>query len=242
MSSCILCGYSSFVFTSGKYPYPVICHWCAAKAEDLDSEALLALQEINDIPPAFTLWSHGRREDSGECAQKFSNPPISQPAEIFRGFAEPGLFVGDLDDVRDIPRLRDLGIGFVLNLCPERLTGLYSDVATRLAEAGIKQLTWPAQDQWDFDIVQNVAKKGACDFIEMGLRSAGVLVNCWGGINRSTTVALAFLVMKRDIVLVDAVKIAMSQRGTVLTNYTFRLLLVQLALETGRSLRTRTDR
>ena len=76
--------------------------------------------------------------------------------------------------------MRELGIGFVLNLCPEWLAGSYADLTARLAEAGIKQLTWPAGEARDFDIVSHVVNKGACDFIEMGLRSAGVLVNCVG--------------------------------------------------------------
>mmetsp|Transcript_54934 Transcript_54934/g.100364 ORF Transcript_54934/g.100364 Transcript_54934/m.100364 type:complete len:387 (-) Transcript_54934:87-1247(-) len=234
MSSCLLCGSYGAQLVESTNVFS--CRWCAPKARVLDSEVVKTLQEIDGIPPAFILWSGGRREDSTEGQQKRARLPVPQPAEILP-LSAPGLFVGDLDDVKNVHRLRELGIGFVLNLCPERLEGHYADVSIRLAEAGIKQLTWPAQDTWDFDIVTHVAKQGACDFIEVGLRSAGVLVNCWGGVNRNATVALAFLVMKKNIGLVDAIQSTMSQRGTVLTNRTFRLLLVQLALEVGCPLR-----
>ena len=68
-----------------------------------------------------------------------------------------------------------------------------------LADADIKIMAWPAEDAWDFDIVSKVVKKGACDFIELGLRSTNLLANCWGGVNRSVSVALAFLIVKRNI-------------------------------------------
>ena len=234
MPSCLLCGFYSAQLVESNNAFS--CRWCVPQARVLDSEVVKVLQEIDGIPPAFALWSGGRREDSTEGKQKCAEIPVAQPAEILPSSA-PGLFVGDLDDVKNVDRLRELGIGFVLNLCPEMLEGHYADVSIRLAEVGIKQLAWPALDTWDFDIVTLVAKQGACDFIEVGLRSAGVLVNCWGGVNRSASVALAFLVMKKNITLVDAVRSTMSQRGTVLTNRTFRLLLVQLALEIGCPLR-----
>ena len=237
MPACLLCGYHDAQLVDATDVFS--CRWCAANARELNPDAAKALHEIHDIQPAFALWSDDRREDSGEAAQKCSQIPVLQPAEICQSSA-PGLFVGDLDDVKNVARLRELGIGFVLNLCPERLIGQYADVSLRLTEAGIKQLTWPAEDSRDFDIVHRVAKQGACDFIEVGLRTAGVLVNCWGGVNRSASVAIAFLVMKKSIALVDAVKSAMSQRGTVLTNRMFRLLLVQLALEVGCPLSTAT--
>ena len=165
-------------------------------------------------------------------ASKSANLPVLQPAQIAPRTV-PGLFVGDLDDVKNVSRLCELGIGFVLNLCPENLYGEYAELPALLALNGIKQLTWPAEDFWNFDIVDMVVKQGACDFIEMGLRSAGVLVNCWGGVNRSAAVAVAFLVLKKNISLVGAVREAMTQRGTVLTNYYFRWLLVKAAVAAG---------
>jgi hypothetical protein len=152
--------------------------------------------------------------------------PVAQPAQI-----APRLFIGDLDDAYNVNRLCDLGIGFVLNLCPEHLVGDYEVIPHRLAQVGIEHLGIPAQDRWNFDIISEVFDKHASDFIEVGLRSAGVLVNCWGGVNRSAAVAVAHLVLTSHVGLVDAVRHAMGQRGTVLTNYSFRRLLVEAALE-----------
>ena len=205
------------------------CSWCEPSARNLTQEACQMLSELEKIPPAFSVWSEGRREESGEAPQQNANMPVPQPAEISPLLA-PGLFLGDLDDVYNVMRLRELGIGFVLNLCPERLEGYYADLPARLVQEGIKHLAWPAKDSSTFNIIEEVVNQGACDFIEMGLRSAGVLVNCWGGVNRSAAVAVAFPVLRRNLALVDAVRQVMNRRGTVLTNQTFRYLLVQVAL------------
>ncbi|CAE8601305.1 unnamed protein product [Polarella glacialis] len=229
---CLLCGADSLLaLAQGELR---CCSACEPRARALPAEAVGALVELDSIKPAFSIWGRGRREDSGEAARKAVCVP-QQPAEI-APCAAPGLFVGDLDDVQNVARLRELNIGFVLNLCPDNLTGHYADLPSRLAKEGIKQLTWPAQDYWNFDIITEVVEKGACDFIEFGLRSAGVLVNCWGGVNRSAAVAVAFLVLRRSVPLVDAVRKTMSRRGTVLTKQSFRFLLVKAAMAAGQPL------
>ena len=48
--------------------------------------------------------------------------------------------------------------------------------------------------------------------------------------NRSAAVVVTYLILKKKLALVDAVRQVMAQRGTVLTNYSFRYLLVQAAL------------
>merc|ERR1711953_1468568 len=70
----------------------------------------------------------------------------------------------------------------------------------------------------------------------MRLRAGSVLVNCWGGINRSGAVVVAFLVLKHDFSLIGAFRQTMRQRGTVLTNHAFRRLLLELTLVEGRPL------
>ena len=181
------------------------------------------LLELQQVTPNFRIWNNGRREIGAKL------PP--QPAEIFRQKlpeSSAGLFVGDLDDVSAVARLKDLGIGFVLNLCPDQLTGAYAAVPASLAQSGIVHLAWPARDHWRFDIVAKVVDRGALDFIEAGLRCGkGVLVNCYGGVNRSAAVAVAFLVIRRQQPLRCAVERAMERRGTVLTQQYFRFLLVR---------------
>ena len=78
--------------------------------------------------------------------------------------------------------------------------------------------------------MDEVILRGAVNFIDDRIKYGGVLVHCWAGVNRSASVAVAYLMMKTQMSLVDAVRAAMNTRGTVLTNYSFRLLLVQASL------------
>ena len=191
--------------------------------------------------PAFSVWSYGRREDSGTDPEDRAEHPVTQPAEIAPKTL-PGLFIGDLDDVADVGKLSALGIGFVLNLCPERLTGRYADIPLQLAVANIKHLAWPADDDPNFNILGEVIHCGALEFVQNGFRVAGVLINCWGGVNRSGAVAVAYLALKSNYSLVCAVRQVMSQRGTVLTNKAFRLQLAEAVFAAGLPLQTPSHR
>ena len=135
--------------------------------------------------------------------------------------------------MEDVGKLSALGIGFVLNLCPHRLTGRYADIPSQLAMASIKRLAWPADDDPNFNILGEVIHCGALEFVQNGFRVAGVLINCWGGVNRSGAVAVADLALKSNYSLVCAVRQVMSQRGTVLTNKAFRLQLAEAVLAAG---------
>ena len=199
------------------------CSWCEPITKNLELESAQALQDINEIQPTFTIWCGGHR---GEVS-------APQAAEVVPNIY-PGLFVVDIDDGNNINNLQKLGIGFVLNLCPGMLCGAYMEFPGKLADADIKMIAWPADDAWGFDIVSKVVRKGACDFVELGLRSTNVLVNCWGGVNRSVSVELAFLIVKRkNITLIDAIESTVERRGKVLTNRHFRLLLVKLTMAEG---------
>ena len=239
---CCCCGWTKIVqqlefkLEPGALPDSSATEGCLRFCESHEEEARrLSLAEARDIlelqqvTPKFRIWNKDRREDSSDRASGAELPP--QPAEIFRQElpeSSAGLFVGDLDDVSAVARLKDLGIGFVLNLCPDQLTGAYAAVPASLAQSGIVHLAWPARDHWRFDIVAKVVDRGALDFIEAGLRCGkGVLVNCYGGVNRSAAVAVAFLVIRRQQPLRCAVERAMERRGTVLTQQYFRFLLVR---------------
>ncbi len=80
--------------------------------------------------------------------------------------------------------LRTRDFQFVLNLCLEGLTECYTHQCSMLAAAEIHMLL-----RGDLS---------ACNFIATGVRHAGVLVNCWGGVNRSAAVFVAFCVARQN--------------------------------------------
>ena len=83
---------------------------------------------LDDIKATFNIWGSLRREDGNERGW---GPIAEQPGDV-RG----GLFLGDLDDANDAPKLQRLGIRAVLNLCPENLDKApYSRLPERLQDS-----------------------------------------------------------------------------------------------------------
>merc|ERR1712217_893576 len=60
--------------------------------------------------------------------------------------------------------------------------------------------------------------------IQLGRR---VLVNCWAGENRSPAIVVGFLAQRQGMPLVDAFRLVMAKRGSIINNYYFRYLLVR---------------
>ena len=220
---CLLCGYScehECARASVQF-----CAWCRDDASTMHAEEMEALHRLANISPAFSVWSAGRRQDV----------PVSQPAKIFPGLP---LYVGDMDDAANIPHLLTLGIGCVVNLCAGELTRAeYANLPAELATAGIHQQILVADDARGFDII-SVARLavGCINEIVNAVDETGVLLHCWGGVNRSAAVAAFYLVTECGMPLMQAVEHLMQRRGTVLTNYSFRTQLVQHCFRHGLSL------
>ena len=234
-SRCVLCGRLPGVqqLTATREGHHLDLRWCA-ECEPVASvltptEAKLLLA-IDRVRPRFLIWSRDRWGNSGGV-RKNTRPPVQQPAEVF-----PGLLIGDLDDAADVPQLLSLGVGAVLNLCAENLRDIPDGehLPWRLREAGIAYEAEVAWDSAHFNIVAELFPR-AFTFIEDQLYlGRKVLVNCWGGVNRSGAVVVGFMALQRDVPLVEAVERTMTGRGTVLTNRNFRLLLVKAVLSHDR--------
>ena len=86
----------------------------------------------------------------------------------------------------------------MVNLCTEKMQGSYSNVPNRLARARIHQLILVAEDARNFDILS--VSEYCLSTIQRALSAPGkngVLIHCWGGVNRSAAVLVAFLVTQQ---------------------------------------------
>ena len=98
--------------------------------------------------------------------------------------------------------------------------------------ASIDHLVIRAEDSYTCDII-SVAEK-AFGFINVLLQqNCGVLIHCYGGVNRSGAVAAAYLVKEKKLPLCTAVQCLRQVRGTVLTNQTFCKQLIQYCIREG---------
>jgi diacylglycerol kinase (ATP) len=127
----------------------------------------------------------------------------------------PNLHLGDRDDARDLPRLRQRNITHILNCALEEACHhprhlRYLHLKMHDPDPQFEQLITPA-----------------CDFIDAALRQpAGVLVHCSAGVSRSAATLLAYLACRTPNITLDGAARELSSQ--VLTNPD-ELFLSQLA-------------
>ncbi|TKS89697.1 Dual specificity phosphatase DUPD1 [Collichthys lucidus] len=146
----------------------------------------------------------------------------------------PNLYIGDAATAQRKTLLADLGITHVVNAAdgPRHIdTGQHFYKDTNIQYHGVE-----APDCKDFDLSPFFTE--TADFIHGALSQKGkVLVHCARGISRSATLALAFLMIKERLTLVEALDAVRSHRN-ILPNVGF---LNQLChLDTSLALRRKT--
>ncbi|XP_077944838.1 dual specificity protein phosphatase 26 [Gasterosteus aculeatus] len=122
----------------------------------------------------------------------------------------PRLYIGDQDVASDRRELAKLGITHILNCAHSKWRGgaeFYADM--RVTYHGIE-----AHDSPSFDMSVNFYP--AADFIHRALAAGGtVLVHCAVGVSRSATLVLAYLMIRQNLTLVEAIKTVKDHRGVI---------------------------
>jgi predicted protein tyrosine phosphatase len=121
-----------------------------------------------------------------------------------------GLFLGSLDAANDERWLRENNISSILGMI---------DIQTKFP--GIEYLVFGDIEDTQS---QNIVKYfGRCfKFIEKGISSGGnVLVHCYAGISRSTSVAVGFIMYKNGTSLESTLSNVKRARSIVSPNYGF---------------------
>ena len=191
-----------------------LCKYCRQTTTAEEAQAL-------STASSFTLWVRGRREDSIGYERNASAP--QQPAKVL-----PWLFLGDYDDATNLLLLKSLGIAAVLSFCPEKHP---PDLAETHLANGIELVSVRAWDDMsgDYDIISEAWPRAREQIASWKAKDAKVLVNCWGGVNRSSATIVAWLLTEEGYSLRQAMHRITTLRGTVLTNWMFRLQLLRLS-------------
>ncbi|XP_021373972.1 dual specificity protein phosphatase 3-like isoform X4 [Mizuhopecten yessoensis] len=123
----------------------------------------------------------------------------------------PGIIIGDKVCSKDKGQLKALGVTHVVNCCQGiKLNQVDSDAAY-FRDAGIDFHGIKALDHSSYNMTPHFS--AAAKFIEKALKSNGkIYVHCSMGISRSATVVLAFLLLKQNLGLMEAVKTIRAKR------------------------------
>lgn len=124
----------------------------------------------------------------------------------------PGIILGDKEIASNIDRLKKEGITHVLNCAQGNKFNQIDTTSSYFQTAGIQFHGIRANDVSTFNMSSEFDK--AADFLEKALKTVGnkVYVHCHQGISRSATIVLAYLMLKCDLPLLEALKTVRDKR------------------------------
>ncbi|XP_077352648.1 dual specificity protein phosphatase 26 [Festucalex cinctus] len=123
----------------------------------------------------------------------------------------PGLYIGDQNMASDRRELTRVGITHIVN-CAQSRSRSGGGGGDCYAGMNVTYLGIEAHDSPAFDMSKNFYP--AADFIHKALTGGGkVLVHCAVGLSRSATLVLAYLMIRQNLTLVEAIKTVKDHRG-----------------------------
>uniref|UniRef100_H3ARA7 Dual specificity phosphatase 10 n=1 Tax=Latimeria chalumnae TaxID=7897 RepID=H3ARA7_LATCH len=139
----------------------------------------------------------------------------------------PFLFLGNEKDAQDLEIMKNLNIGYVVNVTTH--LPLYH------AETGsVRYKRLPATDNSKQNLHQYFEE--AFEFIEEAHQSGkGVLIHCQAGVSRSATIVIAYLMKHTLMTMADAYKFVKGKRPIISPNLNFmgQLLEFEMDLNSG---------
>jgi len=126
----------------------------------------------------------------------------------------PGFYICGVDALRDVERLKELGITHILNAASMELYAAREGLGRLEKLFTVKALE--CRDSEDCNL--SVHFRDLADFIEKGRQEGGVVVHCAAGISRASTSACAYLMIKEHLSLEAALHKVHSVRKVVHPN------------------------
>uniref|UniRef100_A0A8C1ZGI9 Dual specificity protein phosphatase n=1 Tax=Cyprinus carpio TaxID=7962 RepID=A0A8C1ZGI9_CYPCA len=136
----------------------------------------------------------------------------------------PSLYIGNMDIAENCAEIRRRRFTHVLNCAHSSRRGgeIYDGM-------GITYMGIDAHDSPTYDMSANFNK--AAEFIHTALKGGGkILVHCHVGVSRSATIVLAYLMLKQNMTLVEAIQKVKEGRG-VFPNRGFLRQLIDLHIK-----------
>ncbi|XP_074608791.1 dual specificity protein phosphatase 7-like [Acropora palmata] len=189
-------------FTKFERKYPAFCDL----GEDVDRPILslsgLTIQDSeNNREPLKTEPSTPQVTDHQESRVKV-------PVQIL-----PYLYLGSEKDSSDLDILTKYGISYVLNVTHDKPNSFEH-------LPGFKYKKLPVEDNWRANLSDLFPE--AFDFIDEGIKqNRGVLIHCRGGVSRSVTVTIAYLISAHNMTLNEAYDFVKQRKPSVNPNLNF---------------------
>lgn len=135
----------------------------------------------------------------------------------------PGIYIGDAATAKNKEYLKMLGITHLLNAAEGKKFGFVNTNEKYYSDTTIKYLGLPLADFFTTDISKYFYT--VANFIDEAVSTGGkAFVNCMLGMSRSTTCVLAYLMIKKGMLAVDAVKTVRKNRYVIPNNGFLRQL------------------
>ncbi|XP_033336393.2 dual specificity protein phosphatase 3 isoform X1 [Megalopta genalis] len=116
----------------------------------------------------------------------------------------PGIYIGDAETAKNKKYLEMLGITHLLNCAEGNRFGFVNTGANYYKDITIKYIGLPLADLFTTDISKYFYT--AADFIDEAISTGGkAFVHCMVGMSRSATCVLAYLMIKKEMLAVDAI-------------------------------------
>ncbi|XP_078033943.1 dual specificity protein phosphatase 3 isoform X2 [Augochlora pura] len=137
--------------------------------------------------------------------------PVKGDAEYYRlqlvldcDEVYPGIYIGDAKTAKNKKYLEMLGITHLLNSAEGKRFGFVNTDAKYYKDTKIKYIGLPLADAFTTDISKYFYT--VADFIDEAVTTKGkAFVHCLVGVSRSATCVLAYLMIKKEMLAVDAI-------------------------------------
>lgn len=122
------------------------------------------------------------------------------------------LYLGGGQFATDIPGLKKLGVTHIVNAAQGSMFGQVPTNATYYNGCKIEFFGIPASDNLTFNMA--LYFQSAADFIESALKNRGtVYVHCRVGVSRSATIVIAYLMLKKEMSVLNAIQFVQTRRA-----------------------------
>jgi len=128
-----------------------------------------------------------------------------------------GLYLGNKRDAENLEALQSAGVQTIVNATND-IPNFFPDK--------FEYYRVPVVDHTSSDIGKYI--QAAVDFIDEKLKSGSVLVHCFAGVSRSSTIVIAFLILKRGMSYHNALDFVVKKRSIVRPNPGFAKTLANL--------------